>query len=492
MFYYLRLFSILSLAFVSGVTFFAGEAFQSAAVDYITRLNDKNNISISQGYIETIWRSNEDIVESIRTKTPEELKSDPRILYFAQSTIGYFKKMPIMRFNIYDIKTGALILSGDSGTSSPLATGTASPDVDFVSSQLRGRSSSNQVIQDVKLRNGDEGSVLQTVVPINLSNINLLDAPPNGVLELVTDLSYPLERIKSVRIIASFYVIGIFLVLLGILSVISKRAEAIITKQHEANIDLAATAAAAQAESKDKSQFLANVSHELRTPLNAIIGFSEIIKNNVMENMGQQKFEDYINDIHSSGVHLLSLINDILDFSKAEAGKLELEVSEVNANKLILNCLRLVQPRAEKAQVKLVETLPKQALNIITDSKKFKQILLNLLSNAIKFTPQNGEVRINAWEDIAEESYVFEVRDTGIGIAPKDISRAMAPFGQVDSTLSRKYDGTGLGLPLTKKFVEIMGGKFTINSEVGVGTTITFSLPREVTEKEGVIIKKPL
>ncbi|MEQ1789978.1 MAG: ATP-binding protein, partial [Rickettsiales bacterium] len=137
----------------------------------------------------------------------------------------------------------------------------------------------------------------------------------------------------------------------------------------------------------------------------------------------------------------------------------------------------------------LVEAMPKETLNIITDSKKFKQILLNLLSNAIKFTPPGGKVSITAWADINNDSFMFEVHDSGIGIAPKDISRAMSPFGQVDSALSRKYEGTGLGLPLTKKFVELMGGKFEIESNIGVGTTIRFSVPRELKSRDELVVK---
>jgi two-component system cell cycle sensor histidine kinase PleC len=246
----------------------------------------------------------------------------------------------------------------------------------------------------------------------------------------------------------------------------------------------------AQAENRDKSQFLANISHELRTPLNAIIGFSEIIKMEVMPKVEDKKYHEYVNDINTSGVHLLSLINDILDFSKAEAGKLALEVSEVNATKMVQNSMRLVSPRAESANVKLVEQLPKEQIIIITDGKKFKQVLLNLLSNAVKFTPSGGQVSVTCWHNITEDTYTFEVADTGIGIAPKDISRAMSPFGQVDNTLKRKYEGTGLGLPLTKKFVELMGGKFNIESELNKGTKVIFTLPREVKEREGVIVKQ--
>jgi two-component system cell cycle sensor histidine kinase PleC len=178
-------------------------------------------------------------------------------------------------------------------------------------------------------------------------------------------------------------------------------------------------------------------------------------------------------------VHLLSLINDILDYSKAEAGKLEFAIEEVDINKLILSSMRLVSPRAEEAQVLLVDEIPKDHIILKTDPKKFKQVMLNLLSNAVKFTPAGGQVKVAMWTSAIDNTVSIEVRDSGIGIAPKDIARALAPFGQVDSALSRKYEGTGLGLPLTKKFVEIMGGSFNLTSEEGVGTTVTFVLPRE-------------
>jgi two-component system cell cycle sensor histidine kinase PleC len=253
----------------------------------------------------------------------------------------------------------------------------------------------------------------------------------------------------------------------------------IIARQHEANLELAAQAASAQAENRDKSQFLANVSHELRTPLNAIIGFSEFIKSERSGPIGNDKYGEYIRDIHGSGVHLLSLINDILDYSKAEADKLELEISEVDATKTVRNSMRLVSPRAEDAQVQLIEEIPREHFILKTDAKKIKQVMLNLLSNAVKFTPVGGSVTVSMWQNVVDGGLSIEVRDTGIGIAPKDISRAMAPFGQVDNTLSRKYEGTGLGLPLTRKFVEIMGGTFSIASEVGKGTTITIVFPKE-------------
>ncbi len=362
----------------------------------------------------------------------------------------------------------------------------ASPYPDFVTLNLAQPATVSELRHKVPAQVGAPLTLLQTVVPIQLQVLGNND----GALEMFYDMSTTWDQVVQFQYYGTGGFIGLFLVLLSILFISSKRAENIIARQLEGNMELAASAAAAQAESREKSQFLANISHELRTPLNAIIGFSDLIKNEMMPDIKEKKYHDYVNDIHSSGVHLLSLINDILDYSKAEAGKLELEVSETNVTKLIQTSMRLIKPRAEGAKVKLVEALPKDAIVMVTDSKKFRQILLNLLSNAVKFTPSEGEVRITAWRNVGEDTYSFEVKDTGIGIAPKDISRAMMPFGQVDSALSRKYEGTGLGLPLTKKFVELMGGKFAIESKVNVGTTITFTLPKEIKAMEGVVVKK--
>ncbi|MBY0407298.1 MAG: HAMP domain-containing histidine kinase, partial [Rickettsiales bacterium] len=311
-----------------------------------------------------------------------------------------------------------------------------------------------------------------------------------GMVEILFDITATYDRMLMFQIVATCAIIFVFVTFLLILSITSRKAEAIISKQHEKNMELEKAAASAQAENADKSQFLANISHELRTPLNAIIGFSEIIKTELLPSLTERKYDQYVSDIHTSGVHLLSLINDILDFSKAEAGKLSLEVSEVDVTKMVQNSMRLVSPRAEAAGVGLVDNLPKDHIVMIIDGKKFKQVLLNLLSNAVKFTPSGGNVTVAAWQTMGEDTVTFEVVDTGIGIAPKDISRAMSPFGQVDNTLKRKYEGTGLGLPLTKKFVEIMGGKFNIESELNKGTRITITLPRECKDVDGVTIKQ--
>lgn len=315
--------------------------------------------------------------------------------------------------------------------------------------------------------------------------------PLDAILEIRYDVSTQWNQLDFFYYISVYGVMGLFSAIILLMLYTSGKAESIIAKQHDANIELAAQAASAQAENRDKSQFLANVSHELRTPLNAIIGFSEFIKMERSGPIANEKYAEYIRDIHGSGVHLLSLINDILDYSKAEADKLELDISEVDATKLVKNSMRLVIPRAENAQVQLVEEIPREHIVLETDAKKFKQVILNLLSNSVKFTPSGGSVTVSMWYNVVDGSVAVEVKDTGIGIAPKDISRAMAPFGQVDNSLARKYEGTGLGLPLTRKFVEIMGGTFNIASEVGKGTTVTVTLPKRPKSKVEEIAPLP-
>ena len=300
---------------------------------------------------------------------------------------------------------------------------------------------------------------------------------PLAITEIYTDITPRWEAMRFQQELFTGLIICSFLLLGGGLLITSKRAETIIAKQHELNLELTAAAARAEAQIRDKSQFLASVSHELRTPLNAIIGFSEIIKTEAKDQL-QKVYHDYIEDIYASGKHLLSLINDILDYSKAEAGKLQIEWAETDVTKVIRNSLRMVMPRAENAQITLVEDVPTHHIVITTDAKKLKQVLLNLLSNAVKFTPPGGEVRCQIWEDVVKQGIVIQVRDTGIGIAPKDISRVMTPFGQVDSALSRKYEGTGLGLPLAKAFLESMGGEFAIDSELNAGTVVTLTIPK--------------
>lgn len=225
-----------------------------------------------------------------------------------------------------------------------------------------------------------------------------------------------------------------------------------------------------------KSNFLANISHELRTPLNAIIGFSSVITNQLFGKLGSHRYLEYAQDINESGVHLLDIINDILDLSKAEAGKLSLSFEPVNLAKAIRKCVSLLSERANEQNVQIVNNITDENFTFIADRVRFIQIILNILSNAVKFTDSNGQVTLSVETSImsGEATDIFIIiEDTGIGMTEQEVVRAFQSFGQIDSGLNRRYEGTGLGLPLTKKLVDLHHGNITVESEKDKGTKVT-------------------
>lgn len=230
----------------------------------------------------------------------------------------------------------------------------------------------------------------------------------------------------------------------------------------------------AQAGSRAKSEFLANMSHELRTPLNAILGFSEFMLLGMVRT--PEKIEEYAQNINGAAQHLLALINDILDLARIEAGKFGLTTEEVDASVVLATCLVIVKERANQGGVTVSVAEPTGRFRILADERKLKQIVLNLISNAVKFTPTGGSVTVT-WRRTENGGSRLSVADTGIGIGKDDLERIFQPFVQVDGRLNRKYEGVGLGLPLTRRLVELHGGSLSIESEVGRGTTVTVDLP---------------
>ncbi|HZI40599.1 MAG TPA: GAF domain-containing protein, partial [Gemmatimonadaceae bacterium] len=228
-----------------------------------------------------------------------------------------------------------------------------------------------------------------------------------------------------------------------------------------------------EAASRHKSEFLANMSHELRTPLNAVIGFSEVLTERMFGELNEKQ-EEYLKDIHASGQHLLSLINDILDLSKIEAGKMDLELSDFDLPATIDNALMLVRERAGRRGIELQRGVDERLGQIQADERKIRQVLLNLLSNAIKSTPEGGRIEVGAkpLDGFIEVS----VTDTGVGIPPEDQEAIFEEFKQV-GTASKKVEGTGLGLALSRKFIELHDGKVWVKSQVGAGSTFTFTVP---------------
>jgi len=231
----------------------------------------------------------------------------------------------------------------------------------------------------------------------------------------------------------------------------------------------------AEQANRAKSDFLANMSHELRTPLNSIIGFSDLMAVQAAGPVAP-KYLDYARHINDSGQHLLRIINDVLDLSKLEAAKMELREDVVGVRRMVRSCITLLSERAARAEVEVRTTMPDAEIHLRADELRLKQILINLLGNALKFTAPRGRVSVTAGIGAAGDFHI-SVADTGIGIHPQDLERIMRPFEQVETTLSRRHDGTGLGLPLTVSLARLHGGEVSVRSAPGEGTTVTVTLP---------------
>lgn len=258
----------------------------------------------------------------------------------------------------------------------------------------------------------------------------------------------------------------------------NERLEVEILERKRVESELRTAKDQAEVGSRAKSEFLAMVSHELRTPLNAVIGFSEMLASEMFGPIGDRRYQGYATDIHGSGLHLLSLINDILDLSKVEANSFELVEQELDVPAQIDDALHTVEAKAADGKISLNSKLPTILPALYADERAFKQVVLNILSNAVKFTPPGERVEISAGVNHRGE-FVITIVDTGIGISEADQENVLKPFTQADSSLARQYEGTGLGLPLTRSLMELHGGRLELESRLRKGTTVRAVFPRD-------------
>jgi signal transduction histidine kinase len=267
---------------------------------------------------------------------------------------------------------------------------------------------------------------------------------------------------------AAFIITFLSFLLVGIVVMFNRFSKKVIER-------IAAHTVAIQEANQAKSDFLANMSHELRSPLNAIIGFSEVLKEGLAGDLSTRQ-KDYCIEIFNSGQHLLSLINDILDLSKIEAGKMTLELEMINLPLLLESCLSIIREKALAHNIALHTRIGEGVGDAMVDVRKFKQMVYNLLANAVKFTPDGGRILLQAQRRPSDQ-LEFSVLDNGIGIAEKDIPRLFTPFEQLDSSLARKFEGTGLGLSMVRRLAELHGGTVNVSSELGKGSCFTVHIP---------------
>ncbi|MCC8462116.1 MAG: HAMP domain-containing histidine kinase [Rickettsia endosymbiont of Ecitomorpha arachnoides] len=439
-------------------------------------------------YTDNIWNTHQNVISKLHKFDYLKLLQDQDFINFAKITAQWFTNLNI-NISLYDLKGNKFITSNmlhmysvdNYKDDSLVEIFTAKIDKFFLKSftskaplwdAFEGITSHillpRVVIENESDLTVEEASFVTSYIPVIDNN---LDFPVDAVFEINTNITSQWQNITSLEQKVFITFIIIFIIFCTIIISNTNYARQIIEEQLETNRNLKAQIVKVEKTSSSNTKFFANISHELRTPLNAIIGFSEIL----MSERNVEKSKNYIKDINDAGKHLLSMINDILDLSKASTDKLKVDSIDLDLNKLISSSLILVKPRADQAEVALISRLPKEHVVIKADPKRLKQVFLNLLSNAVKFTNSGGSVTIALEKDELAKLVYIKVIDTGIGIEEKDIPKTLSAFGQIDSELSRKYEGTGLGLPLTKKLVELMNGKFDLQSKINEGTTITIT-----------------
>jgi two-component system cell cycle sensor histidine kinase PleC len=490
MFANIRIFSIAMALFVLIVSFIGNYYAKEYIVKhFISEPLNELSQELYEAYSKNIWNRYYPVVSYIKSLPEPEWSS----LYQYQSFIivsrEYLAARPLLKVRVLSLDDQVLF---DSDESLMIVENTSEVKKAIESVDLKGNN--DRIIKiksrEIKSAKGVESKVLYSVtIPIfvnrEVSAKNQAAADnAKGMIEFFYDIDHHYKMLTLAEYLITVLLALVITPIVWLLVFSSKKVEELIEKQQEASLELANAKAIAESESKAKSQFLANVSHELRTPLNAIIGFSEIINSEAMGPVANEKYKEFVHDIHASGVHLLSLINDILDFSKAEENKLQIDFEQVDLTKTVKICLRMMLPRAEEAKVQLVDEVPTEHVIIMADTKRTKQIVLNLLSNAVKFTPEGGQVITKIWKNMDNNSVVLQIKDSGVGMVAQDLARALSPFGQVENKLSKRFEGTGLGLPLTKRLIELMHGNFDIQSEPSLGTTVTITFAFQSNEVE--------
>jgi two-component system, cell cycle sensor histidine kinase PleC len=439
---------------------------------HLYRSDTKSALALAEGHNVALARS---LGNAMRARIGE-LMSDPDrrpnhvppVAEFHKDVVAQLRGLDILKVKIYDLRGHT--------TFSTEAKQIGEDKAGNLGFQL---ARAGEVASDLTFRNqfsAFEGVVEQRNVLSSYIPLRGEDGAIESVFEIYQDVTPLLQRLASKRWTQGGAIVGAFAFVYFLLLMMIRRADTLARQHHEEAVALAAEAARAETANRTKTDFLATMSHELRTPLNAILGFSDMIHGEVLGPTGNPRYREYAGDINTSANHLLDIINDILDLARIEAGKMEIVPLPVSLAHLCDWAAKMVRAQADTGRVTLLATVDPAVPPLSTDERILRQIVLNLLTNAVKFTPTGGMVKLNIRPGPAG-SVAIVVEDTGVGMRAEDIPRALAPFSQLDNTLSRKHRGTGLGLSLANRFVGLLGGELAIRSAPERGTTVTVTLP---------------
>ncbi len=443
---------------------------RSVSNDQFASLAEQNNVALTQAFANAVWPKFQWFLTGASRRNPDDIRLDPTTEVLRSTVRDLVQGTNVLKIKIYDTR-GRTIFSTD-----PKQVGSDYSKNERFLAALDGRTANKMERRDkFQAINGELQNVwvLSSYIAIRPGGSR---GDIVGVAETytdVTDFHTQLDNTGSLLVGTSAIVLmTIFIFLAAIVWV----AERVMHRQHASNIALAEHAARAAAASRAKSEFLANMSHELRTPLNAILGFAELITSEILGPVGTPRYKEYAGDIQRSGRHLLGIINDVLDLVQIETGRARVSLDKVDVCDVARDVVRLMSRQASTKNVALRFAANCTAGPIDSDEGKIRQILFNLISNALKFTPEGGSVTVTINQDPAGARTMLHVADTGIGMRPEDVPVALASFGQIGNAFQQNGQGIGLGLPLTKKFAELLGGTFDIESAPGKGTTVSIAL----------------
>jgi two-component system cell cycle sensor histidine kinase PleC len=427
----------------------------------------QNNVNVARVLANLLWSRHAPLLQDLSAADPKTLKGRPEIATLRDEISAFTQNAPVYRVKIYD-PHGDTIFSTD-----PEQIGEDESDDEGFQDASRGevaselaRANTFSVFESTVV----DRDLLSSYVPIYRGSEIV------GVFEVYDDVTEFLRDIN--RGIASQ--VALVLLTAGAvylaLSAYVRHGDRLLQREHERSLALVQSVTRAEAASKAKSQFLANMSHELRTPLNSVIGFAEILNSEGFGPLGDKRYGEYAHEIVDGGRNLLTIIENTLDLSRIELGTAEVSRRPVDPAVLLDSVARILAPQIKEGGIALSVEIDPGTPAIESDEAKLRKILLNLISNAVKFTPPQGRVAVRVSHG-GHGAVRFEIADTGIGLAPADVPLALAPFGQVDGALNRRYQGAGLGLPLAKGLAELLGGTIAIDGKPGRGTTVAVTLP---------------